>query len=96
MIQLACEIAQNHHEKWDGSGYPQGLKGEDIPESARIVALVDVYDALSNDRVYRKALPEDEVLAIMAEGRGSHFDAAIYDLFMDSLVEIKQIAGENP
>jgi len=96
MIQLACEIAQNHHEKWDGSGYPRGLKGEAIPESARIVALVDVYDALSNDRVYRKALPENEVLEILAEGRGSHFDAAIYDLFMDSLDELKQIAGENP
>ena len=96
MIQLACEIAQNHHEKWDGSGYPKGLKGEEIPESARIVALVDVYDALSNDRVYRKALPENEVLEIMAEGRGSHFDADLYDLFMESLEELKQIASENP
>jgi len=96
MIQLACEIAQNHHEKWDGSGYPNGLKGEDIPEAARIVALVDVYDALSNDRVYRNALPENEVLEIMAEGRGSHFDAALYDLFMESLDEFKRIAGENP
>lgn len=96
MIQLACEIAQNHHEKWDGSGYPNGLEGEGIPESARIVALVDVYDALSNDRVYRKALPRDEVLTIMAQGRGSHFDPQIYDLFIDSLPEFNRIAGEHP
>ena len=96
MLQLAEEIAISHHEKWDGSGYPRGLAGEDIPESGRIVALVDVYDALSNDRVYRDASPEDEVIRIMREGRGAHFDADFFDLFIDSLPEFRRIAKENP
>ncbi len=96
MLQLAEEIALSHHEKWDGNGYPAGIAGEDIPESGRIVALVDVYDALSNDRVYRKASPEEEVVRIMSEGRGSHFDPDIFDLFLDSLPEFRRILREHP
>ena len=96
MLQLAEEIALCHHEKWDGSGYPNGLAGEDIPESGRIVALVDVYDALSNDRVYREASPEEEVVRIMSEGRGSHFDPDIFDLFLDSLPAFRRISREHP
>jgi putative two-component system response regulator len=61
MLQMAHEIALFHHERWDGGGYPEDLNGEDIPVAARIVALVDVYDALSQDRVYRKACPVDKV-----------------------------------
>ena len=96
MLQLAYEIALGHHERWDGSGYPQGLAGEDIPESARIVTLVDVYDALSHDRRYRKASPEDEVLRIMSEGRGIHFDPRLYDIFVELQPKFREIARENP
>jgi putative two-component system response regulator len=85
LLDLARDIALFHHEKWDGSGYPQGLRGETIPPCARIVAVCDVYDALATDRVYRRALPEEQVLAIMREGRGTHFDPRLLDLFLDQL-----------
>ncbi len=91
LLQLAERIALWHHEKWDGSGYPDGLAGEAIPQEARIVAILDVYDALSHDRVYRKAMPEEKVMAILKEGRGTHFDPQIYDAFLDLLPAIKQI-----
>ncbi len=91
LIELAREIALNHHEKWSGGGYPAGIKGEAIPLSARIVAVCDVYDALVNDRVYRRALPEAEALAIMKEGRGSQFDPDILDLFLERLPELRTI-----
>ncbi len=92
MIQMAHDIALYHHEWWDGNGYPYGLAGEDIPQAARIVALVDVYDALSHDRFYRKASPEEEVLKIMKEGREIQFDPYLYDLFLDILPNFKEIA----
>ena len=83
MLQMARDIALCHHERWDGSGYSQGLAGEEIPESARIVAILDVYDALSHPRVYRPAHPDDEVTAIMADGRGKHFDPKSFDAFLE-------------
>ena len=85
---MAHDIALSHHEKWDGSGYPYGLKNDAIPVSAQIVALVDVYDALSNDRVYRAALPEEKVLAIMHEGKGGHFNPSMFELFSRSAAGI--------
>jgi putative two-component system response regulator len=91
LLELAREIAMNHHEKWNGSGYPSCLAGEAIPLPARIVAVCDVYDALVNDRVYRAALPEPEALAIIQDGRGSHFDPRILDLFLERLPEIRAI-----
>ena len=96
MLQMAHDIALSHHEKWDGSGYPNGLAGEDIANVGRIVALVDVFDALSRDRVYKKALPMDDVLEKMATGRGKHFDPYFYDLFIESLADFKRISEENP
>jgi putative two-component system response regulator len=96
MLQLAHDIALFHHEKWEGKGYPENRSAEEIPEAARIVALVDVYDALSQDRVYRKADPEDEVLRKMDKARGNHFDPYFYELFIKSLPAFKQIASENP
>jgi hypothetical protein len=68
MLQMAREIALDHHERWDGRGYPHGLAGEDVPEGARIVAIVDVYDALTHDRVYRPAMPEEQALSILQQG----------------------------
>lgn len=83
LLQLASSIAKSHHEKWDGSGYPEGLRGEDIPEAAMIVAVADVYDALVNDRVYRTALPEEKAIEIMRNGRDAHFSPIVFDCFMD-------------
>jgi putative two-component system response regulator len=91
VIQLAESIALNHHEKWDGSGYPRGLKGGDIPLSARIVAAGDVFDALTSRRPYKEAFTVERSLDIMREGRGSHFDPAVLDAFLATLDEILNI-----
>lgn len=92
VLRMAQAIALCHHEHWDGRGYPSGLLREAIPEAARIVALVDVYDALTHDRVYRPALCEADVLSIMRDGRGQQFDPAIFDAFMTLLPEMRAIA----
>jgi HD-GYP domain-containing protein (c-di-GMP phosphodiesterase class II)/CHASE1-domain containing sensor protein len=92
MLMMAREIAMNHHEKWDGEGYPAGRSMLDIPESARIVAIVDVFDALTHDRVYRPALPEEEVLKIMRQGAGTHFDSLLLAHFFSHLAEFFDIS----
>lgn len=79
---IACEIAYAHHEKWDGSGYPQGLKAETIPLSARIVAIVDVFDALVNKRAYKEPWPVEEALALLRREAGKHFDPQLVELFI--------------
>jgi putative two-component system response regulator len=94
LLRMAREIALNHHEKWDGSGYPKGLVGEKIPESARIVAIADVYDVLSIPRIYRPAHSEEDVLDIMKAGRDQHFDPRIFDCFLDLLPEFQRIRTE--
>jgi len=91
LLRMACDIALSHHEWWDGSGYPQGLAGEAIPESARIAAIADVYDALTSHRVYRPALPEDEAIRIMSKERGRHFEPRLFDLFMSALPEFHRV-----
>ncbi len=96
MLQMARDIALNHHERWDGKGYPRGLAGKDIPESARIVSIVDVYDALTHDRVNRPALPDDEALAIMHAGAGTLFDPQLLAAFMRRLPEMQRIAQGHP
>ena len=78
----AREIAYSHQEKWDGSGYPQGLVGERIPLSARLMAVADVYDALISRRVYKPAMPHDKAVQIIREGRGTHFDPDVVDAFV--------------
>ncbi len=95
MLQMAQTIALNHHERWDGEGYPAGLAGHAIPESARIVAIVDVYDAMTHDRVYRPAIPEEEALAIMQKSAGRQFDPLLLAIFFSQLAEISSIAREN-
>lgn len=82
ILSLGAEIALNHHEKYNGGGYPQGLSGEDIPITGRIAAICDVFDALTSERVYKKAIPADEALAIMMEGKGTHFDPRLFDHFV--------------
>ena len=82
MLRLAQDIALTHHERWDGSGYPQGLRGEAIPLAGRIVAICDVFDALRSDRPYKRAWPLDAVLAHLSAQSGRHFDPALVALFL--------------
>lgn len=89
--KLACEVTRYHHEKWDGSGYPDKLRGDEIPLSARIMAVADVFDAISSDRPYRKAMTMDECFSIIKEGAGTHFDPIIAKVFLESRNEIISI-----
>jgi putative nucleotidyltransferase with HDIG domain len=82
-LRPALDIPYCHHEKWDGSGYPRGLKGESIPLAARIFAVVDVWDALRSDRPYRRAWPHDRVRAYLREQSGQHFDLAVVEAFLE-------------
>lgn len=91
LFQMAAEIAYCHHEKWDGNGYPRGLKGNDIPESARIVAIADVFDALTMERPYKKAWTIDDAVAEIKRSSGNHFDPELTDCFIDILPEILDI-----
>jgi putative two-component system response regulator len=91
-LKLAREIAHFHQEKWDGSGYPEGLAGESIPLSARLMAVADVYDALISRRVYKPPFPHDKAVAIIREGRDKHFDPHIVDAFLQIEQECHQIA----
>ena len=79
---VACNIARHHHERWDGGGYPDALRGEAIPLEARIMALADVYDALVSERVYKKPIPPEQAKQIIAEGSGSQFDPDLAALFL--------------
>jgi putative two-component system response regulator len=81
-LKYAEEIAYGHHEKWDGSGYPLGLVGNDIPISARLMAIADVYDALLSKRCYKEAFSHSKALDIMLEGKGNHFDPVMLDVFL--------------
>jgi putative two-component system response regulator len=91
IIRLAREISLSHHEKWDGSGYPSGLRGEAIPESGRIVAIVDTYDTLTQHKAHRPAFSEDKALAIMDAYKEKLFDPRIYDYFLTLLPAMQKI-----
>lgn len=91
-LHIGREIAGGHHEKWDGSGYPKGLKGDDIPISARLMALADVYDALICKRVYKKAFSHEDAVSFIRDGRGAHFDPDVVDAFLEIQGEFDQIA----
>jgi HD-GYP domain-containing protein (c-di-GMP phosphodiesterase class II)/methylmalonyl-CoA mutase cobalamin-binding subunit len=95
ILDMAATIALSHQEKWDGSGYPRGLKGEAIPIEGRIVAVADVFDALTSDRVYRKAFSVDEAVQMMREQRGRHFDPVLLDAFMEVLGQTGPDAREQ-
>ena len=86
--KMAEVIALSHHEKWNGTGYPEGLTGEEIPESARIVAIADVFDALTMQRPYKKAWTDDEAFAHLTNGAGDHFDPDLVDCFLSIKEEI--------
>lgn len=91
-MQVAHEIALTHHEKWDGSGYPAGLSGDNIPVSGRLMALADVFDALSCRRVYKPPMPFETVCQIITEGRGTHFDPDVVDAYLMLRPEFEAIA----
>lgn len=93
-LQVAKEIALSHQEKWDGTGYPQGLVGDAIPLSARLMAIADVYDALISRRVYKPAFPHQEAIKIIEEGRGRHFDPDVVDAFLAVQMSCKAIADQ--
>lgn len=96
LLEAARQIALCHHERWDGTGYPACLVGNAIPAAARLVAVADVYDALTHERVYKAAMPEEETLVIMREGRGSHFDPEVFDCFLTILATFRRIRDDYP
>lgn len=89
-VKLACEIARHHHEKWNGSGYPDGLAGKDIPLAARIVAVADVYDAVRSERCYKAPMTKEEARGVIMEGKGIHFDPDIVDAFLLAWPQIEK------
>lgn len=93
-LRIAREISLSHHEKWDGKGYPEGLKGDDIPLSGRLMAVADVYDALISKRVYKPAFSHEKARDIILEGKGNHFDPDIVDAFVALETEFKAIAAQ--
>lgn len=94
LLQLAQQIALSHHEKWNGEGYPQGLAGEDIPLAARIVGLLDVFNALTSRRPYKDPYPIEVPCAIIKKERGQHFDPHLVDVFLENVDEISKIKAE--
>lgn len=93
-LSMAREIAQTHHEKWDGSGYPNQLVGDDIPLSGRLMALADVYDALRSPRVYKPGFSHEKAKSIIVEGRGRHFDPDIVDAFLSIEGQIETLSHQ--
>src|SRR5947199_5934718 len=91
LLQAGESIALSHHEKWDGTGYPYGLAGEEIPLYGRICAVADVFDALTTPRPYKEALSNERACEAMLKGRGSHFDPQILDVFFENLEEARKI-----
>jgi putative two-component system response regulator len=96
VLETAKDIALNHHERWDGSGYPRGLAQEAIPEAAGIVAVVDVYDSLVHKRLYRPAFSDEQALTMMIAGDGEYFGSKIFDCFLSLLPAFRRIREENP
>jgi putative two-component system response regulator len=96
VLQLAASVALNHHERWDGNGYPNRRNGHDIPIEARITAVADVFDALTRDRVYRSALPVETAADVMMRDRGGHFDPQVLDIFLDHLDAVLILTKDLP
>ena len=91
-LQAAMLIARHHHERWDGTGYPDALRGEAIPLCARVMAVADVFDALLARRPYKRPMPFEAALTLVADGRGSHFDPAVVDAFFRRLDDVRAVA----
>ena len=94
IMQAGAEIALTHHEKFDGSGYPAGVAGEQIPLFGRIVAVADVFDALTSERPYKKAWPLEDARRLLEEGRGKHFDPVCVDTFINCWEQVMAVRGK--
>ena len=95
-LDMACEIASSHHEYWNGEGYPAGLRGREIPLSARIVSVADVYDALTSRRVYKAKMSHDKARSIIKEGNGTQFDPDVVNAFLQCAQQFKNVADNTP
>ncbi len=95
ILEMAKEIVYTHHERWDGTGYPEGLRGPAIPIAGRVIAVVDVYDALLSRRVYHQPMPHDDAVAIILKGRGTHFDPAVVDAFLEVAPMFENVSRET-
>ena len=93
-LRIASDIAYCHHERWDGKGYPRGIAGKDIPLSARLMSVADVYDALRSKRVYKPAMPHETAMRIIVEGRGTQFDPEVVDAFLAMQEQFRSIAAK--
>jgi putative two-component system response regulator len=95
ILDYAKEFAGYHHEKWDGSGYPNGLKGYNIPLPGRLMAIADVYDALISKKTYKNSYTHEEAKAIISQGKGTHFDPVLVDVFISEADKFRNIAGQT-
>ena len=98
LLKISATIAKTHHEKWDGSGYPDGLKGEEIPIEGRIAAIADVFDALTAKRPYKQPWPTEKALGLIREESGAHFDPTIVEVFLQivpEILEIQELYSDN-
>jgi cyclic di-GMP phosphodiesterase len=93
-LQLAKDIVYTHHERWDGTGYPQGLQATQIPVAGRIMAVVDVYDAVRARSLYKKCLSHDQTVALIVAGKGTHFDPAVVDAFLSVAAAFEAVSYE--
>ena len=92
--EMAYQVARYHHEKWNGRGYPEGLKDKDIPLCARIMAVADVFDAVSEKRCYRDALPLEECFGIIEQGKGQNFDPLLAEIFLNIRDKVEEVHRE--
>lgn len=95
ILAMAKDIVYTHHERWDGGGYPRGLKGEQIPIPGRVMAIVDVYDALTTSRCYRASMPHERAVEVIVNGEGTHFDPAVVDAFLRTAALLRRVADES-
>jgi putative two-component system response regulator len=96
LLQLAADVAETHHERWDGGGYLQGLRGEEIPLAGRITAIADTFDALVSRRVYKAPIALESALTVIEEGRGKQFDPELADLFLACRADVAEIVASHP
>ena len=94
-LEEARNLAAYHHERWDGTGYPNGIAGEDIPLSARIMAVADVFDALVSRRSYKEPFPVEKAMSVIREGSGTHFDPTVVDAFLRAEDEVRRAVEAN-
>ena len=93
-LAMAKDIVYTHHERWDGTGYPQGLRGADIPVAGRVMALVDVYDAVRARSLYQRCLSHEDTVGLIVKGRGTHFDPAVVEAFLGVSARFKIVSDE--